>query len=348
MGIEQSIQPIIERIETSGAALETEEATKNALIMPMLRALGYDVFNPNEVVPEYTADTPGRRAEKVDYAILLDGGVRILVECKSLHSSLDVKEAKQLFRYFNSTDARLAILTDGETYKFYTDVDAPNRMDDQPFLTLSISQLSPHDIRQLERFEKSNFDTDIIVATAEDLKYRTLIKREIASEFASPSEEFVRLLTGRVYSGRVTPHVREKFEAIVKSASDLMIRELVNKRLRDAIHDTGPSNEPDEEEASSEIITTDTEIAGYHIVQAIAAEVVDPRRVGYRDAQAYCAILLDNNNRKTICRLFFNNEDRLRIVTFVGREETRHELSDVRSIYKIGDAIRARLRELDV
>lgn len=58
--------------------IQTEEATKNALIMPFITALGYNVFNPTEVTPELHADVGLKKGEKVDYAILVDGKPAIL------------------------------------------------------------------------------------------------------------------------------------------------------------------------------------------------------------------------------------------------------------------------------
>lgn len=345
MSLEQQIQILVDRIDSDGATLENEEATKNALILPMLRALGYDVFNPNEVRPEFSADTPGRRAEKVDYAIFLNGDIEILVECKALRSSLKPKEVNQLFRYFSATSARLAVLTDGETYKFYTDLDASNLMDAQPFLVIRLEQLNSLDLRQLEKFEKRNFDIDKIVADAEDLKFRSSIKKELSSEFSDPSEEFVRMLSSRVFPGNITSKVREKFAPIVKSAAEAMIRETVNRRLRDAIQATTPTNDEKPESETDEAVTTDMELKGFHIVQAIAAKATSPTRVGFRDAKAYCAILLDDNNRKPVCRLHFNNENRLRIS--IGREPEKHELTEVRDIYRFSDEIRRQVLQMD-
>lgn len=345
MSLDQQIQTLMDRIDSNGATLENEEATKNALILPMLRALGYDVFNPSEVRPEYSADAPGRRAEKVDYAIFLNGEIKILVECKALRSSLKLKEANQLYRYFSATSARLAILTDGETYKFYTDLEASNLMDAQPFLVIGLEQLSTPDLRQLEKFEKRNFDIDKIVANAEDLKFRSSIKKELSREFSDPSDEFVRMLSSRVFPGNITSKVREKFAPIVKSAADAMIRETINRRLRDAIQATTPASDEETEIEADEIVTTDTELKGFHIVQAIAAKTTSPTRVAYRDAKAYCAILLDDNNRKPICRLHFNNENRLRIS--IGREPEKHELAEVRDIYRFADEIRQQVLQMD-
>jgi len=146
--------------------LLTEEAAKNALVMPFLQALGYDVFNPSEVVPEFTADVGTKKGEKVDYAICRGGKVEVLVECKPASAELNVKHASQLFRYFTATDARLALLTNGVTYQFFSDVEKPNIMDEKPFFTFSMDSIKPTDVRTLDKFAKATFDIEKIVQEA--------------------------------------------------------------------------------------------------------------------------------------------------------------------------------------
>ena len=130
------------KVKNQREAIQTEEATKNAFIMPFISTiLGYDVFNPLEVVPEFTADVGVKKGEKIDYAIMRDGEVQILIECKKSTEALRIEHASQLYRYFAVTNARIAVLTNGESYHFYTDLDAPNRMDDKPFLVLDLSDI---------------------------------------------------------------------------------------------------------------------------------------------------------------------------------------------------------------
>jgi predicted type IV restriction endonuclease len=99
--------------------------------MPFISALGYDVFDPVEVIPEFTADVGIKKGEKVDYAIKQDGKIIMLFECKCCNGSLDDCHASQLYRYFSVTEARIAVLTDGIIYRFYTDIEQPNKMDPQ-------------------------------------------------------------------------------------------------------------------------------------------------------------------------------------------------------------------------
>lgn len=330
--------------------LLTEEAAKTALVMPFIQALGYDVFNPSEVVPEFTADVGTKKGEKVDYAICDGGKVKILVECKPASTPLDLNHASQLYRYFSVSDSRLAILTNGVVFHFYSDVEQPNRMDDRPFFTFSMDTLRPADVKTLEKFAKSSFDIDKIVQEAGLLKLQSLLRKELEKEFAEPSEEFIRMMANRVYDGRVTAPMRDTVGRVLVNSIATFVRDLVNERLSTALNAANPTlSEPEAEESDAseaEIVTTADEISGFRIVQAIAAKLVDPRRIVMRDAKSYCAILLDDNNRKSVARLHFNSPTSRYVGTFNGKEEQRHAVSDLTEIYRLTPLIEQRLKEL--
>lgn len=331
--------------------LLTEEAAKTALVMPFLQALGYDVFNPAEVVPEFTADVGTKKGEKIDYAICNDGKVSILVECKPVSSSLNVNHASQLFRYFTVTDARLAVLTNGVIYQFYSDIDRPNKMDEKPFFIFNMEAIKNQDIRTLEKFTKSTFDIEKIIQEAGTLKLQSLLRKELEKEFSEPSDDFVRIMTSRVYDGRITPAVKDNFSKMLSATISALIRDLVNERLSSALNASNPiEKEPEinQEQAESDIVTTAEEISGFHIIQAIASRLIDPKRIVMRDAKSYCAILLDDNNRKTIARLHFNAITAKYLGTFTGKnEEQKHLISDLTEIYRFSAQVEARLKELD-
>lgn len=333
--------------------LLTEEAAKTALVMPFLQSLGYDVFNPSEVVPEFTADVGTKKGEKVDYAICSEGKVTILIECKPSSAELNINHASQLFRYFSVTDARLAVLTNGVNYQFYSDVEKPNKMDEKPFFTFSMDAIKPTDIKTLEKFSKTSFDIDKIVDEAGNLKIQSLLRKEVEKEFDEPSDEFIRMMAARVHDGRLTPAVKENFGRILGSTIGLVIRDLVTNRLSNALNASAP--QPSEAEdidatsttADDSVHTTQEEISGFHIVQAIASKLVDPKRIVIRDAKSYCAILLDDNNRKTVARMHFNGITTKYFGTFTGKEEQKNLISDLTEIYQFASQIETRLRELD-
>jgi hypothetical protein len=334
------------RVEEHKEVLLTEEAAKTALVMPFIQALGYDVFNPSEVVPEFTADVGTKRGEKVDYAVVKNGKVSILIECKPASVQLDINHASQLFRYFSCTDARLAVLTNGVIYDFYSDVDRPNKMDDRPFFSFNLGSVKPQDLKTLESFGKTAFDIGHIVQEAGNLKIQNLLRKELAKEFAQPSDEFIKLFAARVHTGNITQATKDKYSKLVLDAVNGFVRELVNDRLSQALKASTPAEEELPANSGEQIVTTEEEIAGFRIVQAIASRTVDPKRVFMRDQQSYCGVLLDDNNRKPLVRLHFNNLSRLFLGTFSGKEEARFPIADITDIYKFEDQILARIKEV--
>jgi len=285
----------------------------------------------------------------VDYAICHDGKVEVLIECKPAKSELSVNHASQLFRYFATTEARLAILTNGVIYKFYSDVDVPNKMDDKPFFTLDLANTRKADLKTLARFTKGSFNIEQIVEEAGKLKLQSLVYKELQREFSEPSDELVRLIGSKVYPGRLTASIKETFKSLIVNSVKSLIRDGVTERLTSALSASNPPEETDtlaSSETSDGLETTEDEIAGFQIVRAIGAQKVDPKRIIMRDAKSYCAVLLDDNNRKTIVRLHFNSATSRYLGTFAGKEETRVEVESPVDIYKHGKAILKRLDEL--
>lgn len=348
MDLETRIAELSKRAQEHREVLLTEEAAKNALVMPFLQALGYDVFNPGEVVPEFTCDVGTKKGEKVDYAICREGKVTILVECKPANSELSISHASQLFRYFATTEARLAVLTNGMVYKFYSDVDAPNRMDDKPFFTFSLENVRKADLRTLASFTREAFDIERIVDEAGKLKMQSLVYRELLKEFENPSEELVKLIAGRVHEGRLTTQVRDTFKSLISNSVASLIRDRVNERLTSALSASNPMDEGEDDGADADgtVVTTEVELAGFNIIRAIGAKLVDPKRIVMRDAKSYCAVLLDDNNRKTIARLHFNSPTTRYLGLFEGKDETRHLVREPVDLYQHCDAILKRIGEL--
>lgn len=338
------------KVRNQRDAIQTEEATKNAFVMPFISTiLGYDVFNPLEVVPEFTADVGVKRGEKVDYAVMRDGEVQILIECKKSTEPLRIEHASQLFRYFSVTNARIAVLTNGQTYQFYTDLDAPNKMDDKPFLVLDLLDIDETLIPELRKLTKDVFDLDSIISAAGELKYIGQIKRTIAGQFKDPEDEWIRFFTTRVYDGAFTQKVREQFTSLVTKATKQFLNDQVNDRLKKALGASSFPHADAETQAEAvtskpvaqgdldrdtELETTLEELEGYQIVKAIACSEVRPHRVVHRDAKSYFAVLLDDNNRKPIARLHFNGKKQKYLGLFDEEKiETRHPIDSLDEIY---------------
>lgn len=347
MELETSIADLQAKLREHREILETEEAAKTTLVLPFLRALGYDIFNPAEVKAEFTCDVGTKKGEKVDYALCVGGEVTVLVECKPVTSELSIKHASQLFRYFAATSARIALLTNGVIYKFFTDSDRANMMDDRPFFTFNLENYRKGDIKHLSGFQRTDFDLDRIVAQAGSLKLQTLVSTELRKEFGEPSEEFVRMIASRLHEGRLTEAVREKFQGTIAQAISAIIREGVNERLQNAMSHGEEAGSDDQVSSQAEPVeTTQVEIDGFNIVRAICSKVVAPERIVMRDAKSYCAILLDDNNRRTIARLHFNSPTARYLGVFNGKDEDRRAVTGPVDIYQHADAIVARVQEL--
>lgn len=340
--IDESLRSIAERVKSHSSTMATEEAVKTAIVLPFLRALGYDVFDPSEVVPEFTADAVGKKGEKVDYAIKVDGDIRILIECKPISVSLEKKHLDQLYRYFSVTNAKFAILTNGRTFNFYTDLEATNKLDTRPFFVFDITDFNVGILSELRKFEKGAFDVSAILATAERLKYTSGVKQVIAKLIEEPSEEFVRIVSSGVYEGRMTAQVREMFTGVVRTAFREVIMDTVKNRLSSALADTEQVIEKIDEPAEDEpdVVTTDEEREGYMIVKAIVRDTISAKRVVMRDQKSYCGILIDNNNRKPLARLWFNRSVKY-IGLFDGESEERLIVDSLDKIYDYADRLRA-------
>lgn len=350
MDLDASLKELSNRVRTHREVLATEEAAKNALIMPFLKALGYDVFNPSEVVPEFVCDVGTKKGEKVDYAICANDEVRILVECKPATAELTIKNASQLFRYFSVTNARLAILTNGVVYKFFSDIDMPNKMDDKPFYTLDLEAVRKQDLRILADYTKPSFDVDKIVRAASTLKTQTLVYKSLREEFENPSDDFTRLIASKVSPGRLTAQVVNHFKQLIGNSINSLIGDMVRDRLETAISGQQSVDDLDNVESDSEtdsIETTQVEIDGFNIVKAIGSQLVDPSRIVMRDAKSYCAILLDDNNRKAIARMHFNSDNVRYFGTFIDKQETKHTVEGPVGIYKFKNEILEKIKELE-
>lgn len=349
MDFKDSIKQIAERVTKLKDNLKTEEATKNALIMPFIQALGYDVFNPFEVIPEYTCDIGTKKGEKIDYAILKDNESVILIECKHWNENLNSHD-NQLLRYYHVSCARFGILTNGIEYRFYTDLVEPNKMDEKPFLVLNMLDLRENQIEEVKQFHKSYFDVDSIVNAASELKFMKGLKDIIITEIESPSEALVRLFAKQVYSGVVTAKILEQFTDLTKRSFNQVISDIITDRFKTALNKETEKKQEDPSHSSenqpntdnteeNKVVTTEEEKEGFLIIKAILRKYTDISRVAHRDTQSYFGILLDDNNRKPICRLYFNSGKKY-IATFdENKKETKKLIESLDDLYNFEEAL---------
>lgn len=340
MDFKDALKQISDKIEKSKDFITTEEATKTAFIMPFISALGYDVFNPFEVVPEMDCDLCKAKGEKIDYAILKDGEPIMLIECKHWKSNLNLHET-QLQRYYVASKAKFGVLTNGKVYRFYADLQNTNIMDDKPFLEVDITNASDKDIEELKKFHKSYFDVRNIYETANELKYIKEIRNVIATEFSQPSYEFVRFLTKKVYPSMLKGRVADQFTGYVTKCINEYINDVISERLQIAMDSQSSNvNIESEDDYESRIVTTGEELESYMIVKSILREVINPERVSYNDRLNYFSICIDGSRFKQVCRMYLNSEYKYIALWGENGKEEKFEISTLDDIFKYTDRLK--------
>ena len=324
MEFEEAIKSVAAKVADLKDSIETEEATKTAFIMPFI------------------------------------GQVQILIECKKVGAQLSLENASQLYRYFATTKARIGVLTNGQVWNFYMDIDEPNRMDSKPFLVLDLLDIDETILTELKKLTKPAFDIESIANSAEELKYVGALKRAVSDEFKEPSDDFVKLLAAHVYDGAFRQNVMDKFRPLVEKALKRFLSDQVNDRLKTALGaddikmsstgDDSTDSETAEDAAEADddgIVTTEKEIAAYRIIKAIACSEVDPARITMRDAKNYCAVFLDDNNRKPVARLFFNTKQKYIGLFDEEKKCERHPIDDLNGIYAFAEEIRSEVQRIE-
>lgn len=343
----EQIKVLSNRIKKVQHSVSTEEATKTSFIMPFFQILGYDIFNPEEFIPEFTADVGIKKGEKVDYAIMNEGNPVILIEAKSVNEELQ-KHDSQLFRYFGTTAAKFAILTNGIIYRFYTDLEEQNKMDASPFFEFNILDLKEGALIELAKFKKTSFDLENIFTTASELKYLNKIKQFLNDQWENPSEEYVRFLITQIYDGVKTKSKIDEFEPIIKKGYKQFVNELVNDKLNAALKTTSSEGDSLQQEVAAtvevadnksepQIVTTEEELEGFLTVKILLQDSIEAERLYHRDNKSYFNILMDDNIRKWICRLGFNTSKKY--IQFNDEERTTVNIEKVSDIMNYKDKL---------
>jgi len=341
------MKDLSERIAQHKDRVSTEEATKNAFVMPFLQALGYDVFDPSVVVPEYIADVGGKKGEKVDYAILQAGSLLILIEAKNHLQELD-NHQNQLVRYFTVTTAKFGILTNGIEYRFFTDLDEQNKMDGKPFFALDLENLKERDVKFLEKFAHDQLNIDTILASASSKKYIGEVKQTLKKEVENPSPEFVKLVAKKVLMNKkITKKVSAEFYDYIKTAFSETVLDMAAAKIEQLQKGLKEQAEKGDEDVVIEppvdkgIITTDEELQAYYIVKSILADIVPLEEIIYKDTKSYFSINYKGHPRKWICHLFLEGKTKFLTLNVDKDEEEKIKLIKVEDIYQYKEKIRA-------
>lgn len=360
MDFKDTVLQLAERIEKQKDAITTEEGTKNAFIMPMIAALGYDIFNPFEVVPEMDCDLVKKKGEKIDYAIMKDDQPILLIECKHCKQNLNLHDT-QLQKYFVASNARFGVLTNGIEYRFYTDLDKANIMDEKPFLAINMTDLSDVDIEQLKKFHKSYYNESDILSNAQELQITLQVKDLLNKNFQSPEDEFVRYFVRYLNDGKYTQKQIEAYKPIIKKSISSIINDVIAERLNVAIKNEGEQQEPTKALPVNEklpdgviaidketgTMTTQEEIDAYNIIRSILRKHVDASRIQYKDYKTYFVVNIDGTY-KWICRLYLNWK---KFIAFPAsadgvRNEEKIEIQSLDDIFKYTEKLEQSLKTL--
>ena len=345
MDFAEQLKLLIDKIIKYKDQINTEEATKTAFIMPFFDLLGYDTRNPIEFIPEFTCDIGTKKGKKIDYAIHIDNQPTILIECKWCGENLEKHDA-QLMRYFSVSQAKIGILTNGIIYKFFTDLEETNKMDSKPFLEINLLSIRDNEIVELKKFFRSNFDINSILSTAEELKYSNSIKKVFISQLDSPDENFVTYFLNEVYDGKKTAQAKEKFKGLVKKSISEVMNDIVRNRIENALTQKETVQEQSvntqEEPIKSEptLDTTQEELEAYFIVKSILSEITQGKRITYKDTTRYFNVLLDDNTRKWICRLYANSQQKYIAFPLADKQEEKLPIDSIENIYNFKDRIK--------
>jgi hypothetical protein len=274
-----------DRVKTMKPNIQSEEATKTALIMPFFQqVLGYDVFNPQEFVPEYKANFRSNGNDRVDFAILSGGAPIILIEAKYVGESLE-QHVGQLSGYYAPTEARFAVLTNGASYRFYSDVIKSHIMDTVPFLDVDLLALDVRAVAELERFSKDLFNADAAAARAFELMNENTIYARLSKEIENPSDAFLALLAGDI------GFPLERLKPIAKDA--------ISRYINDNAIEAAAAPAPPEDVADAPLFTAE-QLEAMEAVKAVIAATGSKHRykVNFFLRKNYCEV---NYRKRAVC-----------------------------------------------
>lgn len=363
MPLLDDLRQLAEQVKKRMVNVRGEEATKQALVLPFLQVLSYDVYDPTVVQPEYVSDFAKKRAtgqaEKVDYALHAGGQPIIFIEVKPADAPL-VNHDPQLARYFNATPAvKLAIITDGLKYRFFTDLKQPNVMDSDPFFEFNVLKFSERDVENLSCYAYGRYNAEAVQGHAQELFFVEKVANIIGDLLRNPSENFVRFLLDEVQivQGRVTAKVVERFVPIVKKSIhttlvDMMTKSISQEVLDDplspapppvalklngaangvasaataakAVSDPTPSPGPvsqAEPEEGPKIETTAEELAIFQLVREACDASPIKATIAYKDTVTYFSVTLGKVTRWFL--RFFCNGPRKFVTTRLTVEQVK-------------------------
>lgn len=283
-------------LDRAGRAL-TEAATNQYLVLPFFQLLGYDPLNPDEIIPEAHASFSDKFKNRVDFAICKGSEPVIAVESKKV-GTLSEANRGELKGYYNAVPSvKLGILTDGLVWQLYTDTGLENMMDDQPFVTVDLTEVAQERVPgnaldALMKLRRDAFNPADVGADARRRLYTASYVAALESNFDSPGEPLVRLLMDLAHiDGRRTTRLVEEHTPIIANAIQTVLdRRLLERvgfadredlvRVRPAAAEVAvptpppPEAPPEVKKDEPAVVTTDTERAVFEHVRTRLAFLV--------------------------------------------------------------------------
>lgn len=328
------------RVTEQKGIVFTEEAAKTSLILPFLQMLGYDVFNAAQVIPEHIADWAEKKGEKVDYTVKVGDNTVMLIECKQAGDPLDASKENQLANYFHHLqDCSIGVLTNGVTYKFYTDLSAENIMDTDPFFVFDFSSFKEWHVKRLEMFTKENIiKTDEINSDIIKTRNYVALSRFLKKELSEPSEDFVRFAIKQMpFIKKASESIIEEFKDHIKKAASQNQQDYFDAqifKLKEAQQTEQDQKPVEESPAKPTFVTTIEELQALAIIKSMLYSTVPSEKIVMRDSENYCDILTSNTR---IIRLFFNDPRILQISFPTNPAYSGLGKIDIRSVEKLND-----------
>jgi hypothetical protein len=326
----------VEHVKSVGPHCNTEETTKQALILPFLDILGFSPFDPTRVKAEYTADLPGLKAnERVDYALFSDARPVMFVEAKPFIEKI-TNHTSQLARYFNATPGvTIAAISNGREWRFYTDLKQQNIMDPDPFLMVDFHELSDSAAEQLYHFRYDQFHPEALRTFAEDRILLSIFQDAIESCLREVDQDFVRLIAIRAdLAPKLTVKFLESITPLVKQSVAAAMGKMVVSGLSTPPSSQAGNKSPqgalDEMEedfvdaVNPKIVTTAAERKILYIVREIVSGLVDTDEIVGKDTESYYSVLYQGKVNRWILR-YQGDKQRPAVQFIVELSEERKE-----------------------
>lgn len=327
MDFAEEIKLFSNRIMQIKDKIQTEEAVKTSIVLPFFHLLGYDIFNPEEFIPEYTTDVGIKKGEKIDYVIMNELSPVLLIEVKNCPDKNLKRHISQLFRYFAVSKARYGMLTNGFRFILYTDLDEKNIMDTESFFEFNMLDLSDNDIIEISKYTKRNFNVDEIYESASELRYLSKIKQLIISQSKKPSDAFINYILSEIHIGRKTKTLVDIFREYTKVALKTLI--LDNKQ------NFNYDSNLDVDTMETSITMTQIEMESFYIVKSILRKTIAPENINFIDSETYFTVIVKNDSEKWICKISMKDKREITLPYNNEAGEITYNFESIDDLYEL-------------